>query len=144
MGVVFVLEVDRRKVNFMYFGTFARGWTFGRAFWTVCRISSTVTFKWLDKKRVLSLRMRIGTCSCVFAGIFCWHTIMLIYGIQMQSICNTQNFLAGRLVEEIKRAFAEEDVCGVDDKERFILPKFLLEYCCKIYKRECDRSRLQC
>jgi len=95
-----------------------------------------VTFKWLDKKRVLSLRMRIGRpCSCVFAGIFCWHTIMLIYGIQMQSICNTQNFLAGRLVEEIKKAFAKEDVCRVDDEERFILLKFLLEYCCKIIQK---------
>jgi hypothetical protein len=33
MRVVFVLEVeDGRKINFMYFGTFARGWKFGRAF----------------------------------------------------------------------------------------------------------------
>ncbi|KAJ6966605.1 hypothetical protein NC652_004229 [Populus alba x Populus x berolinensis] len=27
-----------------------------------------------------------------------------------------QNFFYGRLVEEIKRAFAEEDVCGVDEE----------------------------
>lgn len=53
----------------------------------------------------------------------------------MQSIFNTQNFLAGRLVEEIKKAFSKEDVCRVDDEERFILLKFLLEYCCKIIQK---------
>ena len=65
------------------------------------------------KKGMLSLRMRIGRpCSCIPEGIFCWHTIKLIYGIQMQSIYKTQNFLADKLVDKIKRAFRRKMIAG--------------------------------
>lgn len=128
MRVVFVLEVeDGWKRNCIYFGTVARGWKFGREFWTVCIISSMVTCKWLGKKGMLSLRMRIGRpFSCIPEGIFCWHTIKLIYGIQMQSLYNTQNFLAERLVDKIKRAFPRKMFAGWMTKRGLFYWSFLV------------------